>query len=86
MQHWKSALRDRIIVVEYERLVRNPEQVLPDVFARCGLEFSDNVYNFYQRKGPVTTASVAQVNRPLNDRSVDSSRVVAHRMGALDLV
>lgn len=85
LEHWKSAYAERVICVRYEDIVRRPEQVLPDLFDRCGLEFSSNVYNFYQRKGAVTTASVAQVNQPLNDNSVASAQLVAHRMAGLGL-
>jgi hypothetical protein len=81
--HWKSVMPERLVVVQYEAMVSDPERVLPDLFARCGLDFSEHVYNFYQRKGPVTTASVAQVSRPLNAHSIGSAQHVAHRMTAL---
>jgi len=80
MEHWKTVMPERLIVVQYERLVREPQQVLPDLFARCGLEFGEHVYNFYQRKSPVMTASVAQVNRALNANSIGSAARVAHRL------
>ena len=38
--HWKSVLAERAICVQYEDFVRRPEQVLPDLFDRCGLEFN----------------------------------------------
>lgn len=84
--HWKSVFAERVICVRYEDIVRRPQQVLPPLFARCGLEFNDNVYNFHRRRGAVTTASVAQVNQPLNDGSVGAARAVAHRMVGLDLL
>jgi len=86
IEHWKKVLPERVRVVQYEQLVRHPDLLLPSLFAHCRLEFNSNVYNFYQRKSAVTTASVAQVNQPLNAHSIDSSRFVAHRMAALGFV
>jgi hypothetical protein len=83
MEHWKEVMPERLIVVQYEALVRDPEQLLPDLFARCGLDFNKHVYNFYQRKSPVMTSSVAQVKKPLNADSVGSAQQVIHRLTAL---
>lgn len=80
MRHWKNVLSDRITVVRYEDLVREPEQVIPDLLQYCGLEFEQNIYRFYQKRSAVTTSSVAQVNQPLNDRSVGSAQRVIARM------
>jgi tetratricopeptide (TPR) repeat protein len=83
MEHWKEVMAERLIVVQYEALVRDPAQVLPDLFARCGLDFNKHVYNFYQRKSPVMTSSVAQVKKPLNADSVGSAQHVIHRLTGL---
>jgi tetratricopeptide (TPR) repeat protein len=80
LNHWKSVLEDRLIVVKYEELVGGSEQVLPQLFERCGLEFSQNIYRFHQKKTPVTTSSVVQVNQPLNKRAVGSAQHVAEQM------
>lgn len=83
IEHWKSIMPERLIIVQYEALVREPRKVLPDLFARCGLEFSEHVYNFYQQKSAVMTASVAQVNKPLHAESISSAARVAHRLQEL---
>jgi len=80
MSHWKNVFSDRIVVVRYEDLVSEPEQVIPDLLQRCGLEFEQNIYRFHQKKSAVTTSSVAQVNQPLNERSVGSAQHVIERM------
>jgi len=80
LNHWRSVLEDRLIVVKYEELVSNPERVLPSLFERCGLDFTQNIYRFHQKKSPIATSSVAQVNQPLNKRSVGSAQHVAEQM------
>jgi len=80
LSHWKKVLGDRLIIVKYEELVSDSERVLPQLLESCGLEFDKNIYRFHQKKNPVTTSSVAQVNRPLNERAIGSARHVAEQM------
>ena len=80
--HWKQVLGDRLIHVSYERLVREPEEVVPALCVRCGIDYDESMLAFHKRgKGAVQTASVAQVREPLNDRSIGAARAVAHRLG-----
>ncbi len=85
IKNWKSVFPDRLIVVRYEDLVSKPEQVLPDLLQRCGLEFDENIYRFHRKKDPVTTSSVAQVSQPLNERAIGSAQhVIEHMQPFLD--
>ena len=78
LNHWKEILSDRIIIVRYEELVRESQQQLPRLLAQSGLDADDNLFNFHQQQGPVLTASVAQVNKPLNDKANGSAEHVIH--------
>jgi thioredoxin-like negative regulator of GroEL len=80
IDHWRDVLPGRLIDVRYENLVNNPEQELPALLRACGLPADDQVINFHRQEGAVTTASVAQVDQPLNTRSVGAAVHVAHRM------
>ena len=80
--HWRQVLGDRLIHVSYERLVREPEEVVPALCARCGIDYNASMLEFHKRgKAAVQTASVAQVREPLNDSSIGAARSVAHRLG-----
>ena len=68
--------------MRYEELVREPQQQLLRLLAQCGLDADDNIFNLHQQQGPVLTASVAQVNQPLNDKAIGSAKHVIHRMQA----
>jgi len=80
LNHWKETLSDRLIIVQYEELVREPQRQLPRLLVECGLDADDNIINFYRQQSPVLTASVAQVNQPLNDKAIGSAKQVIHRM------
>ena len=82
IQHWKNVLPARIVSIRYEDIVSRPLQSLPKVFGACGIEFDESVLDFHeQMAGAVTTASVAQVSRPLYRDSVGASQNVLDRLG-----
>jgi tetratricopeptide (TPR) repeat protein len=82
IEHWKKVLPDQIISVRYEDIVRKPLQSLPTVFEWCGIEFDEEVLQFHERHaGAVTTASVAQVSRPLYTDSIGVPQTVLDRLG-----
>lgn len=80
LDHWKSVLAERVIVVKYEEIVSDPAHVLPVLFQRCGLEYSDEILAFHEKKSPTTTASVVQVNKPLTTRAVGAGNALRERM------
>lgn len=84
LAHWKRVLGSRITTVKYEELVSNPTEVLPPLFERCGLEFSEDILTFHKNKSPVTTASVVQVGRPLTTDAVGLANSVRERMQAFN--
>lgn len=65
MRHWQTTLPGRILQVEYENLVNDPENEIRRVLQHCDLEFEPQCLEFHSSKRPVATASVMQVREPL---------------------
>jgi cytochrome c-type biogenesis protein CcmH/NrfG len=66
MEHWDRVLPGRVIRVEHEKLVADPErQVRWLVSEACTLDWDPACLRFYEAEGAVRTASAAQVRRPL---------------------
>lgn len=65
MAHWHRLFPDRILDVQYEDLVDDQEQYSRQIIAHCGLEWDDACLSFHKNAAPTSTASAAQVRRPL---------------------
>lgn len=70
MDHWKSVLGGRLVEMEYEKLVAEPEPESRRLIAAAGLDWDPACLKFYEGKRAVTTASVSQVRRPMYDSSI----------------
>jgi tetratricopeptide (TPR) repeat protein len=71
MAHWRSALPEGVMIeVQYERLVDDLEATVQRMLVHCGLDWDDRCLAFHQTTRQVTTASAAQVRRPLYRTSV----------------
>jgi tetratricopeptide (TPR) repeat protein len=77
MSHWRRVLPETILDVSYEQLVTAPATEARRVFDHCGLEWSDHCLDIGQRGTASTTASAAQVRRPIYSTSVDLWRQYA---------
>ena len=71
MTHWRRVMPDIILDVSYEKLVTSPAREARRVFDHCGLEWNDSCLDIGQRASASTTASAAQVRRPIYATSVD---------------
>ncbi|HEU0044870.1 tetratricopeptide repeat-containing sulfotransferase family protein [Sphingomonas sp.] len=69
MDHVATVLPGRVLRVEHERLLADPEAELRRVVDHIGLAFDPACLRFYENKRPVRTASAAQVRRPLDPHS-----------------
>lgn len=69
MDHWRSILGDRITEVLYENVVADLDGEAHRVIASLGLPWNDSCLEFHKSGGPVITASVNQVRRPIYDSS-----------------
>jgi hypothetical protein len=71
MSHWRRVLPQAILDVSYEKLVTSPAAEAARVFTHCGLEWHDDCLDIGERGTASTTASAAQVRRPIYATSVD---------------
>ena len=70
MAHWCKIMPQGIHEVSYERLVSDPQRESRALLEFCGLAWEDACVNFHQSPAGTTTASAAQVRRPLYDTAV----------------
>ncbi len=83
MDHWAEALPSRLLVLDYEKLVAEPDAETARVFAFAGLTRPDDWRAFHARKGTIITASQLQVRRPLNAAGVGAWRRYGKHLGPL---
>lgn len=65
MDHWDAALPGKVLHVQYEELVRDPETQIRRVLEHCGLAFEPACLSFHETRRPVRTASAEQVRQPI---------------------
>ncbi len=83
MNHWHDTLPGRIIEVAYERLVADLPGEARSLFERLGLPWEAHCLAFNENPSPVTTASAAQVRRPLYTGAVAAWRQYAPELAPL---
>ena len=72
MAHWRTVLPPgRMLEVQYEQLVANPEPEISRLLSYCGLAWQPACLDFHHTHRPVQTASAPQVRQPLYKTSVD---------------
>jgi len=69
-RHWREHLGDRIVEVEYEKLVSDPDGQIRNLLERLGLEFEPACLDFHLNTAPSATASTVQVREKAHTRSV----------------
>lgn len=65
MDHWDDMLPGRVLRVQYEHLVRDPETTIRSLLAHCGLTFEPACLAFHETQRAVRTASSEQVRQPI---------------------
>ncbi len=81
--HWLDVLGDRVMVLEYEQLVTDPEATSAALFTHLGLQRPERWHEFHSSSSPVATASLAQVRQPLSPAAVGSWRRYEEYLGPL---
>ncbi|MEL1249342.1 tetratricopeptide repeat-containing sulfotransferase family protein [Aurantiacibacter gilvus] len=66
MQHWDEVLPGKVLRVQHEDVLDDPEGQIRRMLDHCGLPFEDACLNFHQTERAVRTASSEQVRQPLN--------------------
>ena len=69
MNHWRACLGGALCEITYEDLVTNPAQVGAKVAEYCGLQWSEQAVQIESRSMVSTTASAAQIRRPIYSSS-----------------
>jgi tetratricopeptide (TPR) repeat protein len=83
MAHWRQVLGDRMLEVDYERLVADQEAVTRRIIEHCGLPWDDRCLRFFETKRQVLTLSRDQVSRPVYASSVGRARHYLRQLGPL---
>jgi tetratricopeptide (TPR) repeat protein len=83
MRHWAQTIGSTWLTLNYEDLVSHQEEFTRILLAHCGLEWEPACLDFHKSSQPVTTASAAQVRRPLYSDSVGRWRVYDKELAPL---
>jgi len=83
MSHWKRVCPIPLVEVEYEALVRDPEQQSRALIDAVGLPWDAACLTFHRRQGATQTVSNWQVRQPVHKRSVERWRPYAKHLAAL---
>jgi hypothetical protein len=84
MEHWARVLPGRVIDVEYEALLAEPEETIRWLVTEaCGLTWDPRCLEFHKTERVVTTASAAQVRQPLFSTSRGRWRRYERHLGPL---
>ena len=65
MAHWDAVLPGKVLHVQYEQVVRDPETQIRRLLRHCGLAFEPACLAFHETRRAVRTASAEQVRQPL---------------------
>jgi tetratricopeptide (TPR) repeat protein len=74
MDHWEATMPRLIHSLSYEALVADPAATTRGLMEFCGLDWEDAVSRFHLNPAASTTASAAQVRRPIYDTAVGQWR------------
>jgi tetratricopeptide (TPR) repeat protein len=74
MQHWHAVMPGYVLDVPYSDLVRDPETVLSQVFAHCGLRWVAGCSDLTRNTTAVNTLSSAQIREPIHTRTLGEWR------------
>ena len=70
MQHWNTVLPGVVHTIQYEELVDDIEEETRQMLSACDLDWQAQCLKFYENKEASTTASTAQIRRPVYKSSV----------------
>jgi tetratricopeptide (TPR) repeat protein len=83
MDHWDEVLPGRVMHLQYEELIRDPQQTIRRLLEHCGLPFEAATLAFHENRRPVRTASAEQVRQPLYASGVGYWRRFARELEPL---
>lgn len=83
MAFWAAVLPGRVLDVNHEALVADPERGIREIVAACGLPWHDACLRFYELERDPGTASTEQVRRPIFRDSIGRWRLYRDHLGPL---
>jgi hypothetical protein len=83
MSHWDAVMPGAIHHVAYEGLVADQAHETRRLLDFCGLGWEDGCLDFHTNAAATTTASAAQIRRPIYDSSVAQWRHYEAQLAAL---
>ena len=83
MEHWQAVLPGRVHLVQYERLVEDPETEIRRMLAYCTLPFEEGCLRYYESERAIVTPSAEQVRRPIYNNAVEQWRKFERWLGPL---
>ncbi len=87
MSTWRECLGDRMLEVNYEALVYQPEEELTRILNFCGLDYDPACLEFQENNRAVWTASNLQIREQLNARGIGRwLRYEPQMQGLLDMM
>jgi len=85
VRHWLDYNKDTgnlketenhtLYIIDYEQLVKEPEQGIRRILSLCGLEFQSACLTFHSVTSPVLTPSASQVRQPINSASLGTGNM-----------
>ncbi len=70
MEFWFKKHADDIFILDNEELVNNQETMSKKLIQHCELEWEEQCLDFHKNKRQVRTASIEQVRKPINNKSI----------------
>ena len=83
MAHWEAVLGGRLLTLDYEALVADPESLTRAMVSHVGLEWDDACLRPHEVARTVRTASAWQVRQPVYRRSAGRAQGYKRFLGSL---
>jgi tetratricopeptide (TPR) repeat protein len=74
MQHWNRVLPGKVLRVNYEKMVENPEEQVRLLLEFLDVDFEENCLNFYKTDRSIRTPSSEQVRQPIYKSALEQWR------------
>jgi tetratricopeptide (TPR) repeat protein len=65
MSHWEKQLGNRILKIDYDHLVANPEDAVRELATQLNIKFDNDMLFPHRNKGAINTSSYQQVRNPI---------------------
>ncbi|WP_368561725.1 sulfotransferase [Pseudoxanthomonas sp. UTMC 1351] len=70
LRHWRSKAPNRVLHLQFEDLLQDPQRALEPVMIALGLAWDPGMLSFWKQKEIIGTYSEKQIRRPLNQDGV----------------